>query len=43
MTHRKGFIYVNNRLEGCVLWPIYAALVGLLASEKKPQSFKQDF
>jgi hypothetical protein len=35
MTHRKGFIYVNNRLEGCALWTIYAALAGLLASQNK--------
>ncbi len=32
---RRRFLYVNNRLEGCALWTIYAALTGLL---KKPLS-----
>ncbi len=27
---KRRFIYVNNRLEGCSLWTIYAALSGLL-------------
>ena len=26
----RRWIYVNNRLEGCSLWTIYAALAGLL-------------
>ena len=26
----RRWIYVNNRLEGCSLWTIYAALSGLL-------------
>jgi hypothetical protein len=25
------FLYVNNRLEGCALWTIYAAITGLAA------------
>jgi uncharacterized protein YecE (DUF72 family) len=28
----KRFLYVNNRLEGCALWTIYAAISGLLRS-----------
>jgi uncharacterized protein YecE (DUF72 family) len=35
VKRRKGFIYVNNRLEGCALWTIYAALAGFLPSQKK--------
>jgi uncharacterized protein YecE (DUF72 family) len=31
----RRFLYVNNRLEGCALWTIYAAITGLLASQKK--------
>lgn len=31
----RRFLYVNNRLEGCALWTIYAAITGLLAP--KPQ------
>jgi len=31
----RRFLYVNNRLEGCALWTIYAAITGLLA--QKPQ------
>ena len=32
----RRFLYVNNRLEGCALWTIYAAITGLLAkSERK--------
>lgn len=27
----RRFLYVNNRLEGCALWTIYAAITGLLA------------
>ncbi len=27
----RRFLYVNNRLEGCALWTIYAALSGLLS------------
>jgi uncharacterized protein YecE (DUF72 family) len=27
---RRRYLYVNNRLEGCSLWTIYAALAGLL-------------
>jgi len=27
----RRFLYVNNRLEGCSLWTIYAAITGLLA------------
>jgi uncharacterized protein YecE (DUF72 family) len=27
---RKRYIYVNNRLEGCSLWTIYAVISGLL-------------
>jgi len=41
----RRFLYVNNRLEGCALWTIYAALSGLLSTkqeliseEKKPQA-----
>jgi hypothetical protein len=30
----RRFLYINNRLEGCALWTIYAAITGLLA--KKP-------
>jgi uncharacterized protein YecE (DUF72 family) len=26
----RRFLYVNNRLEGCALWTIYAAIAGLL-------------
>jgi len=26
----RRFLYVNNRLEGCALWTIYAAITGLL-------------
>lgn len=33
---RRRFLYVNNRLEGCSLWTIYAAITGLLAKSKKP-------
>jgi uncharacterized protein YecE (DUF72 family) len=28
---RRRYLYVNNRLEGCSLWTIYAVLFGLLA------------
>jgi uncharacterized protein YecE (DUF72 family) len=28
---RRRFLYVNNRLEGCALWTIYAAITGFLA------------
>jgi len=35
----RRFLYVNNRLEGCALWTIYAALSGLLA---KPSSSPVD-
>jgi uncharacterized protein YecE (DUF72 family) len=31
----RRFLYVNNRLEGCALWTIYAAITGLLASPNK--------
>jgi uncharacterized protein YecE (DUF72 family) len=31
----RRFLYVNNRLEGCALWTIYAAITGLLASSNK--------
>ena len=27
----RRFLHVNNRLEGCALWTIYAAITGLLA------------
>ena len=27
----RRFLYVNNRLEGCALWTIYAAITGLLS------------
>jgi uncharacterized protein YecE (DUF72 family) len=30
----KRFLYVNNRLEGCALWTIYAAISGLLNSSR---------
>ena len=30
----RRFLYVNNRLEGCALWTIYAAITGLLAGRK---------
>jgi uncharacterized protein YecE (DUF72 family) len=30
----RRFLYVNNRLEGCALWTIYAAITGLLAKNK---------
>jgi uncharacterized protein YecE (DUF72 family) len=30
----RRFLYVNNRLEGCALWTIYAAITGLLAQSK---------
>jgi uncharacterized protein YecE (DUF72 family) len=30
----RRFLYVNNRLEGCALWTIYAAIAGLLPAEK---------
>ena len=33
---RRRFLYVNNRLEGCSLWTIYAAITGLL--RKKPEA-----
>jgi uncharacterized protein YecE (DUF72 family) len=26
----RRFVYINNRLEGCALWTIYAAVAGLL-------------
>ena len=26
----RRFLYINNRLEGCALWTIYAAITGLL-------------
>ncbi|HEY0255895.1 MAG TPA: DUF72 domain-containing protein, partial [Candidatus Methylacidiphilales bacterium] len=28
------FVYVNNRLEGCALWTIYAAITGLMAKSR---------
>jgi uncharacterized protein YecE (DUF72 family) len=28
---RRRFLYVNNRLEGCALWTIYAAITGLMS------------
>ncbi len=31
---RRRYLYVNNRLEGCALWTIYAAITGLAASAK---------
>jgi uncharacterized protein YecE (DUF72 family) len=31
----RRFLYVNNRLEGCALWTIYAAITAL-ASQSKP-------
>ena len=31
----RRFLYVNNRLEGCALWTIYAAISGLLAAPNK--------
>ena len=31
----RRYLYVNNRLEGCSLWTIYAALSGLLSAEAK--------
>ena len=33
----RRFLYVNNRLEGCALWTIYAAITALL-SKKSPIS-----
>ena len=30
----RRFLYINNRLEGCALWTIYAAITGLIA--KRP-------
>lgn len=35
---KRRYLYVNNRLEGCALWTIYAVLSGLLAKipEAKP-------
>lgn len=37
MPGRPGrrFLYVNNRLEGCALWTIYAAITGLLAKSSR--------
>jgi uncharacterized protein YecE (DUF72 family) len=29
----RRFLYVNNRLEGCALWTIYAAIAGLLGKK----------
>jgi uncharacterized protein YecE (DUF72 family) len=28
----RRFLYVNNRLEGCALWTIYAAIAGLISN-----------
>jgi len=38
----RRYLYVNNRLEGCALWTIYAALSGLLSSssDKIPEAKK---
>jgi uncharacterized protein YecE (DUF72 family) len=33
----RRFLYVNNRLEGCALWTIYAAITGLLAKTPNVQ------
>jgi hypothetical protein len=33
---KRRYLYVNNRLEGCALWTIYAVLSGLLA--KSPEA-----
>ncbi len=30
-----GFFYINNRLEGCALWTIYAVISGLVRREKR--------
>jgi uncharacterized protein YecE (DUF72 family) len=36
----RRFLYVNNRLEGCALWTIYAAISGLLAQPNKMSEAK---
>ena len=36
----RRFLYVNNRLEGCALWTIYAAISGLLAAPNKNSEAK---
>jgi len=35
----RRFLYVNNRLEGCALWTIYAAITGLLATNRQVPDF----
>ncbi len=34
----RRFAYVNNRLEGCALWTIYAAIAGLLRNPRNEQA-----
>ena len=37
----RRFLYVNNRLEGCALWTIYAVLSGLLPASKRPSAISE--
>jgi uncharacterized protein YecE (DUF72 family) len=37
----KRFLYVNNRLEGCALWTIYAAISGLLRPQTLSNSISE--
>jgi uncharacterized protein YecE (DUF72 family) len=39
----RRFLYVNNRLEGCALWTIYAAIAGLLGKKMPEISTEQPF
>jgi uncharacterized protein YecE (DUF72 family) len=31
----RRFLYINNRMEGCALWTIYAAITGLLSNQQE--------